>query len=54
MPIGRVTDTQRLVLLKDGSVACDITPLVDDAPEYDRPYRPNELQPVLTSGFADM
>ncbi len=51
MPIGRVTDTQRLVLLKDGGVACDIplAPLVDDAPEYDRPYRPNELQPVLTS-----
>ena len=51
MPIGRVTDTQRLVLLKDGGVACDIplAPLVDDAPEYDRPYRPNELQPVLKS-----
>ncbi len=51
MPIGRVTNTQRLVLLKDGGVACDIplAPLVDDAPEYDRPYRPNELQPVLTS-----
>lgn len=51
MPIGRVTDTQRLVLLKDSKVACDIplAPLVDDAPEYDRPYRPNELQPVLTS-----
>ena len=51
MPIGRVTDTQRLVLLKDGGVACDIplAPLVDDAPEYDRPYRPNELHPVLTS-----
>ena len=51
MPIGRVTDTQRLVLLKNGGVACDIplAPLVDDAPEYDRPYRPNELQPVLTS-----
>ena len=51
MPIGRVTDTQRLVLLKDGGVACNIplAPLVDDAPEYDRPYRPNELQPVLTS-----
>ena len=51
MPIGRVTDTQRLVLLKDGGVARDIplAPLVDDAPEYDRPYRPNELQPVLTS-----
>ena len=51
MPIGRVTDTQRLILLKDGNVACDIplAPLVDDAPEYDRPYRPNELQPILSS-----
>ena len=49
MPIGKVTDTQRLVLLKDSEIACDIplAPLVDDAPEYDRPYRPEELQPVL-------
>ena len=49
MPIGKVTDTQRLVLLKDNEIACDIplAPLVDDAPEYDRPYRPEELQPVL-------
>ncbi len=49
MVIGKVTDTQRLVLLKDNEIACDIplAPLVDDAPEYDRPYRPEELQPVL-------
>ena len=49
MPIGKVTETDRLVLLKDGDIACDIplAPLVDDAPEYDRPYRPEELQPVL-------
>ena len=49
MPIGKVSDTQRLVLLKDHEIACDIplAPLVDDAPEYDRPYRPEELQPVL-------
>ena len=49
MPIGKVTNTQRLVLLKDSEIACDIplAPLVDDAPEYDRPYRPEELQPVL-------
>ncbi len=42
MPIGRVTETGRLVLLKDGSIACDIplAPLVDDAPEYDRPQNP--------------
>ena len=51
MPIGKVTDTQRLVLLKDSEIACDIplAPLVDDAPEYDRPYRPEELQPVLST-----
>ena len=52
MPIGKVTETDRLVLLKDGETACDIplAPLVDDAPEYDRPYRPEELQPVLSAG----
>ncbi len=51
MPIGQVTDTQRLVLLKDGKTACDIplAPLVDDAPEYDRPYRADEMQPVLAT-----
>ena len=40
MPIGQVTETGRLVLLKDGETACDIPigPLVDDAPEYDRPH----------------
>jgi phosphoribosylformylglycinamidine synthase len=40
MPIGRVTKTGRLILLKDGGTACDIPigPLVDDAPEYDRPH----------------
>ena len=39
MPIGKVTDTGRLVLLKDGGTACDIplAPLVDDAPVLDRP-----------------
>ena len=49
MPIGKVTETDRLVLFKDGETACDIplAPLVDDAPEYDRPYRPEEMQPVL-------
>ncbi len=40
MPIGQVTETNRLILLKDGEVACDIplAPLVNDAPEYDRPH----------------
>lgn len=51
MPIGRVTETDRLVLLKDGCVACDIplAPLVDDAPEYDRPYQADDAQPQLTT-----
>ena len=51
MPIGRVTETDRLVLLKEGEVACDIplAPLVDDAPEYDRPYQADDAQPQLTT-----
>lgn len=38
--IGKVTDTGRLVLNKNGFEACNIpiNPLVEDAPEYDRPY----------------
>ena len=51
MPIGKVTETGRLVLLKDGGVACDIplAPLVDDAPEYDRPQADVPSRPVLNS-----
>ena len=51
MPIGKVTDTGRLVLLKDGETACDIplAPLVDDAPEYDRPQADVPARPVLSS-----
>ncbi|MCH8111782.1 MAG: phosphoribosylformylglycinamidine synthase subunit PurL [Proteobacteria bacterium] len=39
--IGRLTDTGRMVLRKDGSLAADlpIAPLVAAAPEYDRPWR---------------
>tara|TARA_B110000238_G_scaffold38887_1_gene41136 strand:+ start:1 stop:1335 length:1335 start_codon:yes stop_codon:yes gene_type:complete len=39
--IGEVTNTGRLILEKNGYVACDIpiTPLVEDAPEYDRTYQ---------------
>ncbi len=39
--IGRVTDTGRLVLRKDGEVAADIPvgPLVGEAPLYERPWR---------------
>ena len=51
MPIGIVTDTGRLVLKKDGDIACDIplAPLVDDAPEYDRPHEELAAKPVLAS-----
>ena len=49
MPIGAVTETGRLVLKKDGGIACDIPidPLVDDAPEYDRPHDDITPLPVL-------
>ena len=49
MPIGVVTDTGRLVLKKDGDIACDIplAPLVDDAPEYDRPHQELATKPIL-------
>lgn len=38
--IGKVTDNGRLILNKNGFEACNIpiNPLVEDAPEYDRPY----------------
>ena len=51
MPIGQVTETGRLVLLKDGVAACDIPigPLVDDAPEYDRPHSDTPTRPQLAS-----
>ena len=54
MPIGQVTETGRLVLLKDGVIACDIpmAPLVDDAPEYDRPQNPVLQRPQLVSDAA--
>ena len=51
MPIGRVTETGRLILLKDGGTACDIPigPLVDDAPEYDRPHGDAPIRKQLAS-----
>jgi phosphoribosylformylglycinamidine synthase len=51
MPIGRVTETGRLILLKDGGTACDIPigPLVDDAPEYDRPHGDAPVHKQLAS-----
>ena len=49
--IGRVTDSGRLVLNFNGAVAADIplSPLVDDAPEYDRPHEPTPASPVMAS-----
>lgn len=49
--IGEVTDTGRLILKKDGELAADIplAPLVDDAPEYDRPHEETTPSPVLNS-----
>ncbi len=51
MPIGKVTETGRLILLKDGDVACDIPidPLVEDAPEYDRPHHDAPVRAQLAS-----
>ena len=51
MPIGQVTETGRLVLLKNGETACDIPldPLVDDAPEYDRPQKEVAPLDILSS-----
>ncbi len=49
--IGQVTDTGRLVLMKDGVLAADIPldPLVDDAPEYDRPHEDTPSWQIIAS-----
>ena len=49
--IGTVTDSGHLVLMKDGGLAADIplAPLVDDAPEYDRPHEDSPQLPVISS-----
>ena len=49
--IGKTTDTGRLVLKHDGKKVCDIpiSPLADDAPNYDRPYIKAEPRPVLAA-----
>ncbi len=48
--IGRVTETGRLVLTMDGETAADIPvgPLVGEAPEYDRPWRPTPARAGIT------
>jgi phosphoribosylformylglycinamidine synthase subunit PurL len=40
--IGRLTTTGRLVIMKDGATQADIPidPMVDQSPEYDRPWQP--------------
>ncbi len=47
--IGHTTDTGRLVLNHGGHVVCDIpiSPLADDAPNYDRPYVSTPERDVL-------
>jgi phosphoribosylformylglycinamidine synthase len=52
--IGRVTDTNRLVLKSAGEIVCDIPvpPLVAEAPEYQRPWVPTPQAVVLGADDA--
>ena len=54
--IGKVTDTGRLVLKKNGFEACNIpiTPLVEDAPEYDRPFEINNNEKIIDLNKVDI
>lgn len=47
--IGRLSDSGRIRLRRDGETVADIPvrPLVDAAPEYDRPWEPTPSQPEL-------
>ncbi|MEM6413927.1 MAG: phosphoribosylformylglycinamidine synthase subunit PurL [Pseudomonadota bacterium] len=47
--IGETTDTGRIVVEHKGAVEADLPlgPLADEAPEYDRPFTPQEPAPVL-------
>ena len=47
--VGRITDTGRLVIKKDGEVQADlpVKPLSDEAPIYDRPWTEAPKRPVL-------
>jgi phosphoribosylformylglycinamidine synthase len=49
--IGRVTETGRLVLKKDGKVQADmpVGPLVTEAPLYERPWLPSPALPDLAA-----
>ncbi len=54
-PIGVLTDSGHIVLKKSGSVICDLplSPLVDDAPLYDRPYELTPLQDEVLAGEVE-
>ena len=47
--IGSITDTGRLIISKDKKVHADIpiAPLVENAPEYDRPWEPTKPKPKI-------
>jgi len=47
--IGRVTDTGRMILKKDGAIAADlpVAPLAANAPSYDRPVKMTAPPPAL-------
>jgi phosphoribosylformylglycinamidine synthase len=47
--IGATTDTGRIVLRHKGEIVCDLplSPLSDDAPNYDRPWLQPALQPPV-------
>ena len=49
--VGKTTDTLRFVIKHKGQVMADlpIKQMGDEAPEYDRPWVPPKLQPVLTN-----
>ena len=48
--IGEINDSGRMTLLKDGKNVCDlpVSPLSDESPVYDRPWKPTEKLPELT------
>jgi len=54
-PIGVLTDSGHIVLKKSGGVVCDLplSPLVDDAPLYDRPYELTPLQDEVLAGEVE-
>jgi phosphoribosylformylglycinamidine synthase len=49
--VGRITDTGRLIVRKDGIVQADlpVKPLSDEAPVYDRPWQEAPKRPLLAA-----